>query len=658
MISFRYVRAIFHNSLPCERTLRRWLANFDAKPGKAMKNVVYLKTVFYLSEDHEMCIMTLIYFIMVFILGFCGQIFQFLKAKVNETEQQIFVNLVFDEMSIHKHLYFNGTSYIGHVDMGGGTNEEKDDYATDALVPLIVATNLHFKMPLGYFLITKINGATKANLVEVCIQKLNDIGIKVIGITCDGLAANLVMFKHLGCTVQPDGPIQTLIQTESQSEPIYAILDVIHMIKLVRNSWGTLGVIKNIRGEEINWSYIKELNNLQNSEKLHLVNKIKNEHVNWHQQKMKSKLALQVFSNSTAESIDYAREVLKLPAFKGSEATTEFLKLMNNTIDILNSKSKFGYVLKGPLTKKTKESWSTILDNAKQYLSTVSDASERPLILSRKKTGFLGLVVSINSFKDMFENYVETNLLDYILTYKFSQDHIETFFSCVRGSLGFNSNPTAQQFQSSFKKIVIGSCNKSYSVNSITCLDDTVCLDIFTNNKQCQIYVETKFELQDLQDELTVLQENEELTEYQEKVVEYIAGAVKKKIQNKCKSCYENNNYSYSLIEFKTRGKLTIPDENSVRICKLCERILRENMSSLKRKNILHYLCNKVLSSVFTQFPEIFRGKYITISTLKFRVADPDPDPVSPSSYTKDPDLDPGLRNINNSANVINFLYL
>jgi len=33
--------------------------------------------------------------------------------------------------------------------------------------------------------------------------------------------------------------------------------------------------------------------------------------------------------------------------------------------------------------------------------------------------------------------------MKYLLTYKFSQDHIELFFGAVRSTGGFNNNPTA-----------------------------------------------------------------------------------------------------------------------------------------------------------------------------------------------------------------------
>jgi len=42
----------------------------------------------------------------------------------------------------------------------------------------------------------------------------------------------------------------------------------------------------------------------------------------------------------------------------------------------------------------------------------------------------------------------------YLLTYKLSQDHLETFFSCMRRMGGFNNNPTCRQFKSYYKKLI------------------------------------------------------------------------------------------------------------------------------------------------------------------------------------------------------------
>lgn len=42
--------------------------------------------------------------------------------------------------------------------------------------------------------------------------------------------------------------------------------------------------------------------------------------------------------------------------------------------------------------------------------------------------------------------------MNYFLTYKISQDHIEMFFSAIRSKGGYNNNPTAKQFEDAYKR--------------------------------------------------------------------------------------------------------------------------------------------------------------------------------------------------------------
>jgi len=65
-----------------------------------------------------------------------------------------------------------------------------------------------------------------------------------------------------------------------------------------------------------------------------------------------------------------------------------------------------------------------------------------------------------------------------VLTYKFSQDHLETFFSSIRKMGGFCNNPTCYQFKSSYKKLV--SHINDINVNNANCIsqDDTSILQI------------------------------------------------------------------------------------------------------------------------------------------------------------------------------------
>jgi len=82
------------------------------------------------------------------------------------------------------------------------------------------------------------------------------------------------------------------------------------------------------------------------------------------------------------------------------------------------------------------------------------------------------MIISLNSLKSIFEDHVSSSeqILKYVLAYKFSQDHLEIFFSAVRSCGGHNNNPTARQFESAYKRLihceVIGSQNAN-------CLDQS-----------------------------------------------------------------------------------------------------------------------------------------------------------------------------------------
>lgn len=51
-------------------------------------------------------------------------------------------------------------------------------------------------------------------------------------------------------------------------------------------------------------------------------------------------------------------------------------------------------------------------------------------------------------------------VLEYILTYKLSQDHLELFFGAIRARDGLNNNSTAKQFESAYRRLLVHSQTK------------------------------------------------------------------------------------------------------------------------------------------------------------------------------------------------------
>jgi len=74
------------------------------------------------------------------------------------------------------------------------------------------------------------------------------------------------------------------------------------MLKLARNTLINAKVLLSTEGA-IKWNYFEQLYEVQTNLTLKLANKINKNHIMWHQNKMKVKLAAQILSNSTANAL-------------------------------------------------------------------------------------------------------------------------------------------------------------------------------------------------------------------------------------------------------------------------------------------------------------------------------------------------------------------
>ncbi len=77
------------------------------------------------------------------------------------------------------------------------------------------------------------------------------------------------------------------------------------MIKLVRNTMSEWKILKDKDGKVINWQFLVQLQEFQESEGLRLANKLRSNHINWKLQKMKVNLAAQALSSSVADTLEY-----------------------------------------------------------------------------------------------------------------------------------------------------------------------------------------------------------------------------------------------------------------------------------------------------------------------------------------------------------------
>lgn len=96
-----------------------------------------------------------------------------------------------------------------------------------------------------------------------------------------------------------------------------------------------------------------------------------------------------------------------------------------------------------------------VLIEAKTIFVTLADTSNNKIIKGKRKLGFLGFLLNAESLKWLYQNYVFPKAMPfpYLLTYKFSQDHMELFLKMLRQLAATSSNPTCMAFQKAYHKL-------------------------------------------------------------------------------------------------------------------------------------------------------------------------------------------------------------
>jgi len=502
--AYTYVRKHFNSCLPHPKSISKWYKSINGNP------------------------------------GFIEEALNSISERVKVTNYTLFGTLIFDEMSIRQHIEYDGARYSGYVDFGNDIIDDSTSIAKDALVFLFVCMNAAWKVPVGYFFINGITADQKSSLITQCICLLHGTGVRVIALTFDGAATNLSTVKQLQCNVSPYS-LQTWFPHPITNDKIFIFPDPSHMIKLVRNLFGDLKIIADGSNRLIKWQYIIDLHNLQQQEGLHLSNKLRLAHIQYQKQKMKVRLATQLFSTSVAEALTICKEHLHLQQFQDCSATIEFISVFNDLFDIFNSKHMNQFNFKQPINPLNYIKIMEKLEKCKTYILNLQLQDGMRIVDSVRKTGLVGFLICIDSLKGLYNSVCENQLLKYIPTYKISQDHIELFFGCIRAKGGCNNNPTARQFKAAIKQLLIHSEIKDSGSGNCIPLENIAVLHVTSSQTSEQI-INNSIPLRSFHDDLQLhwnvtadiindhgyFPDIRRITEFSSRIIIYIAGFVVK----------------------------------------------------------------------------------------------------------------------------------
>lgn len=539
--------------LPNPSTLRRWISQFNCAP------------------------------------GLISEVFEYLKTKVAPNESLKHVSLVFDCMSIRKQLIYdhNERKQYGYVDFGGFQIESHEELASEALVFQIVSLKTNFKCVVAYFLINRIDASVLSQLIKTVILKLNEVKMVVHNVTCDGPSTNIGALKLLGCEL-PEKPFFKLPSIEHN---ICVTLDTCHMVKLCRN---TLAEKESIESEDglVKFKYIESLNRLQKSEGYKLANKLSDKHINFGNKKMDVSVAAQTISSGVADALEFLSKTSN-PDFAGCEATVKFIRLIDRLFDLLNSRDPWGKHFKQPIKLTNKKFNAKFLFEAYEYLSKLK-VEGISLLKHARKTFVLGFMTNIKSNLILQERLLKTYGFKYILTYKFSQDHLELFFSCIRSMGGHNDNPNVRQFQWAMRKLMFR--NSVQASGSSNCKNFEPCVQeaaiSFAEAKNLALGSSREEEDQINEENLIDIRNLcSEITYYQENVIYYISGFIVKRILEKvqCEACFQlvtkqDNTKPEKYMDFVSNvnmGKLLYPSQDIFKIVCFYHSALKHNTISL-----------------------------------------------------------------------------
>ncbi|VEN48280.1 unnamed protein product [Callosobruchus maculatus] len=512
--AYNYVRDVFDTCLPHSKTIAKWFQNADAEP------------------------------------GFTKESINTLRNKVQSSDRPIICSLIIDEIAIRKHLEWDGKKFHGYVNCGTNLNDDSNALAKEAFVIMLVCINGTWKLPVGYFLTDSLNGSQKHSIVSQCIHLIEDTGAKVMSITFDGAPSNTAMCHNFGFLFNILN-IQTSFRVTDHN--VYIFYDRCHMIKLVRNAFGEKKILIDCDNNFIQWKYIALLEKLQTSEGLHLGNKLRRAHIIFFKQKMKVRLAVQLLSASVADAIEYCEKKLNLEDFKGSQATVKFIRIVNSIFDILNSRNLVAPGYEKALCQKNIDRSAEFINSAIFYLSKLKLSNNEHVIMSNRKTGFIGLIISLSSSLGFYKELVsERKTLLYLPLYKITQDHLELFFSSIRSRGGWNNNPTARQFLAAYKRLLVRAEIREGGMGNCIPLDQIPILSSSTKNVRSEDVINSSLsnhsliDINEPSDDLETIWKDHDyimnapvISECSSQIVQYIAGYVSHQLQKtiKCETC-------------------------------------------------------------------------------------------------------------------------
>lgn len=323
--------------------------------------------------------------------------------------------------------------------------------------------------------------------MSMCNSCLLFSGLKVVGSICDATSINGSAINKL---IEPDCtraiPLGSLLEYDINGMKIIHIFDPPHLIKSIRNNLLVKNLIHHIGIDEedyistgkiswdakcveersASWSDVASFYEFDCSNTDTRVPKLTWEHINPEKNKMKVKLATQVFSGSLGREMYLCANKDELP--KSCFGTSIALLFFDVLFDSLNGNHDINSDdLKGAVHANS--SHYAFWEYAIRMLRKMKFSPNLETGRANRSNVLKHFISTLKGIRKICKNLQALGFSSVVLR-QFNQDALENCFGSIRNYCGCNTKPTVSLFKSAYSTYIIN--NMTYKSIKANCEDD------------------------------------------------------------------------------------------------------------------------------------------------------------------------------------------
>lgn len=359
-LAYDHVRKFFNSCLPYPQLILVWFKKSDGNPGFSKEAFSTLANL----------------------------------SKISKSEKHgknLLFSMVVGEMKLKTGIKFDEKGKIyGWTDFGINLGEGSCDLADNVFFIILTGVNNDFRIPLGYFLVSKMTGEQMASLIRLAVEFTAEAGVRTISLNFDQGSAYRSLTTSLGCEFNVCQFNKLKTYFEVRTARIYVFPEIYGIFELIENC---------LRERKIIY-YRKNLISFEFNEK-----------------------------NEQQENFHTRKFWLSLRKIK------EFFE-MENFADKLKAH------------KSRKEVYDFLQSMIKYFSRLKLSLSENDLIVKSKyKKGFIGIIICLKSLFQIGLDFVRNRInAKNFPNSRLSQQHLNLFLN------NFQTNSNAYDFMTEYKK--------------------------------------------------------------------------------------------------------------------------------------------------------------------------------------------------------------